>query len=137
MAKNKEIVTFTMALSISSVLSGCTIKSLGSDLFFPIIKLNANLSGVRKKYTELCEEIHKGLGIIQNQDGSVNLPEGILRPNDILNKATEAFRQLSDDDSGINPDMIKLFNEQNLQDLFNDNPTLKIAELEILMQLVK
>lgn len=140
MAKKEEstnIVTFETALSISSILSGCTIKSLGSDLFFPIIKLNANLSGVRKKYTELCEAIHKELGIVQNQDNTVSLTECKGSPNEVLNKAKEAFDSLLKDDSDIKPEHIKLFNEQNLQDLFSENPTLKIAELEILMQLVK
>lgn len=133
-------ITYGTALALSNILGKCTIKSLGSELFFPIIKLKANLTGAQKKYTELQSEITKACGVEVNSDGSFtflatdNTAQPVEKPMDIINKLNKASKDLHNDVTDIPSN--KLLNESQFENFFQENPTLTTSELEILMELV-
>ena len=133
-------ITYGTALALSNILGKCTIKSLGSELFFPIIKLKANLTDAQKKYTELQSEITKACGVEINSDGSFTfLPNAdadkpVEKPMDVINKLNKAGKDLQKDTTDV--PSVKLLNEKQFELLFQDNPTLTTAELEVLLELV-
>lgn len=137
---NNTNITYGTAIALSSILGKCTIKSLGSELFFPVIKLKANLSSAAKKYSELQQEITKECGVEPNADGtftflpSADADRPVEKPMDIMNRLNQASKDLRDDYSDI--PVISLLSEKQFEQLFEENPELTTAELEILLELV-
>lgn len=133
-------ITYGTAIALSSILGKCTIKSLGSELFFPVIKLKANLSSAAKRYSELQQEITKECGVEPNADGtftflpSADTDKPVEKPMDIMNRLNQASKDLRDDYSDI--PVISLLSEKQFEQLFEENPELTTAELEILLELV-
>ncbi|SHG08096.1 hypothetical protein [Pedobacter caeni] len=129
---NNLTISYSKANAISSILGKCTIKSLGSELLFPVIKLKARLSVAVKQFHELQEAIYTESGLTPNADGSIS---GARSINDV-NNVNQALKKLSEDATDVTEKEAKLFTENHLQELFNENPTLTTNELEVLIGLV-
>lgn len=129
-------LSFGQAMSISAILGKCTIKSLGSDLFFPVIKLKANLSSTAKKFYDLQDTICAEAGVKSNGDGTLSIIESTEKANaaEAFQKVGKAFNSLTEDSTDVID--YKLLSEKQFQDLFQENPTLTTGELEVLMVLV-
>lgn len=122
-------ITYGKALALSAILGKSTIKNLGGELFLPVIKAKAALSGIVKKYQELQEAVYKESGISFNADGSV--PAGT--PIAQLNQVSNALKKLENEPVEIADD-ITILSPVQLQHFYDENPKLVTAELEVLYE---
>ncbi|AOM76004.1 hypothetical protein [Pedobacter steynii] len=125
-------INYATALEISAILGKCTIKSVGTELLFPVIKLKSNLSVVVKQFQELREAICTESGLTFNVDGSVTGAERIEEVNEVSN----ALKKLSEDQTDIEAQSLKILSQKHLEDLYTENPALTTNELEVLLQLM-
>lgn len=131
MGKDTKALIFSKALPLSAILGKCKIKSIGSDLFFPIIKLKADLSAAQLSFENLQKGIMTDAGIEVNADGSIPGTTPIV----LINQMQVAIKKLGNDDSGVKN--WELFSEANLRELHGENPELTTADLAELFIMVK
>lgn len=128
-------INYGTALALSSILGKCTIKALGTELFFPIVKLKSNLTAAVKQYQELQQELTSACGVEYNSDGSFKFLKNDEDPVEVMNKLNKGGKDLIEDTTDIQS--VKMITEKQLEELFQENPKLTTGELEILMELVK
>ncbi|WP_316841315.1 hypothetical protein [Pedobacter gandavensis] len=126
---SNTVINYTTALEISAILGKCTIKSLGSELLFPVIKLKTNLSLVSKRFHEIRAAIYQESGLVFNADGTLSGTTDI----EVVNQVSQALKRLTEDETEVSLSALQLFNEKQLEDLFAENSTLTTNELEVLM----
>lgn len=129
---SNTVINYTTALEISAILGKCTIKSLGSEFLFPVIKLKTNLSLATKRFHEIREAIYKESGLIFNADGTLSGATDIEE----VNQVSLALKRLTEDETEVSLADLKLLKEKQLEDLFAENSTLTTNEMEVLMLLL-
>ena len=123
------VINYTTALEISAILGKCTIKSVGAELLFPVIKLKANLSAAVKSFHELREAICTESGLTFNVDGSVTGANSIEEVNEV----STALKKLTEDQTDIDVESLKMLSQKQLEDLYTENPALTTSEMEVLL----
>lgn len=123
------VINYTTALEISAILGKCTIKSVGTELLFPVIKLKSNLSAAVKRFHELREAICTESGLTFNVDGSVTGANSIEEVNEV----STALKKLTEDQTDIDVASLKILGQKQLEDLYTENPALTTNEMEVLL----
>jgi len=123
------VINYTTALEISAILGRCTIKSVGTELLFPVIKLKSNLSSAVKRFHELREAICTESGLTFNVDGSVTGANSIEEVNEV----STALKKLTEDQTDIDVESLKILGQKQLEDLYTENPALTTNEMEVLL----
>lgn len=123
------VINYTTALEISAILGKCTIKSVGTELLFPVIKLKSNLSAAVKRFHELREAICTESGLTFNVDGSVTGANSIEEVNEV----STALKKLTEDQTDIDVESLKILGQKQLEDLYTENPGLTTNEMEVLL----
>ena len=108
--------------ALSAIIGKCAIKSIGSDLFIPIIKLKAEASASVTKSQDLLKSIREEFGITQENYRFVS--EGLLK-------------EFAESEKKLNEDPVDFTDTRLLTaDLFlafsDENPKLIAAELEFI-----
>ena len=131
MSKTEKVLEYQKALPLSAVLGKCTIKSAGSDLFFPIVKLKADLNNAQVSFEALQKGIMSDAGVTVNADGSISA----ATPMPVVNQIQEAMKALGACDSGVKN--WELLTKEKLTELHAENPALTTADLAELLIMLK
>ncbi|WP_410221943.1 hypothetical protein [Pedobacter sp.] len=108
--------------TLSAIIGKCTIKSIGSELFFPVIKLKAALSVNVTESQSLLKSIYEECGITEDNYKILSDSQGkeLMASEKKLNEDVVDFS----DTHLLNADQFLLFSDEN--------PKLNTAELEFL-----
>lgn len=112
---NKEI------LQLSVTLSGCTFKSLGSDLFIPMIEFIGAISSASELYEKKQKDVVKHLGLTINATGNIAVTDGLM-----ADKLNDAFTELANEVVDIT---VVGLDVNAFQCLSDENPTIKASDL--------
>lgn len=112
---NKEL----SALAIT--LNGCTFKSLGNDLFLPMIDFIGSINSANETYEKKQKDIVKHLGLTINSAGNITVTDASM-----ADKLNEALTELSNEVFEIVSVELDINAFQSLSD---ENPTIKAADL--------
>lgn len=106
----------------NKIISGCAIKSVGSDLFLPIIKIKASASKIITESEELIKEAAKQLDI------NIEVNESISEKKYL--EFLSIQKNINNDE--VDFDDLMILNLTQFEAFSNENPKLTAAELEFI-----
>lgn len=112
---NKEIS------ALASTLNRCTFKSLGQELFLPMIDFIGSINSANETYEKKQKDIVKHLGLTINSAGNITVTDASM-----ADKLNEALTELSNEVFEIVSVELDINAFQSLSD---ENPTIKAADL--------
>jgi hypothetical protein len=126
LSKEENKMKRSEVTELNAVLSKCAIKSVGSDLFLPIVKIKAEASKVLADADAILKIAGKDIGIDLESNKSVS--EKIYLDFMILKNKINAEE--------VKFSNVRILTAEKFSSFSDENPKLTTAELEIIFSLM-